>query len=716
MIEDSKSAIRIDLTDFKLHLRIKRFQLTLHFNSPSRRFYLSVIALVVNEMKKSGKIKSIALQEHINLLALLNESIGCAAGSSIKENLIPRIYRKWKYALPNLEEASLFRVLGRSKEEGDGAIRKVYSFTDTEKDAWANLFDYIGSEENVRLKLAMDKIGVSLDETLIIFGDSANEDAWDQFISSLKTVGSIDRMEYSLPSRPSIAVLPFVNMSEDQDQEFFADGLTEEITTSLSKIRQLVVIARHSAFTYKGKSVKVGQIAEELGVQYVLEGSVRRSGEKIRINAQLVDATKGYHVWAERYDGTMRDVFSVQDQITEKIVSALAVELTGSEKELMSQKGTENVAAYDAFLRGYGHYLRYTAEDSAKAVASFKKALELDPNFGRAFAGLAAIYYSATWKLRLLKGLGVSWHEARAHSLQYLQKATKGPIYYSTTATRYLFRRQYEEAISELKLGLALDPNDPDCLYGMGSVLNFAGRPTDGLEFIKGAIRLDPHNASRYLVELGRGYFCMGELEEAVSLVEKCLRLNTEMITGIDLAAYYALLARDQEARAVAERIKNEKIDSPGAFDLLKYMNSMPFKDPAVAERYAKGLLKAGLPPGDVPGGYFPSFKENQLSGEEITRIFFGSKVTGYYPRQFSQKYKKSGEVTYEETSAIGGSISVVGKWRIEGDTICWQYPKRFGGVEYCATVFRHPGGTYDGKNEYFWCSDFGHSAFSVLG
>ena len=164
-------------------------QLTLHFNSPSRSFYLSVIALVVNEMKKSGKIRSIPLQEHLDLLALLNETIGGAAGSSEKENLLHRIYTKWKDALPNLEEAPLFKVLGKKKkEEGDGAIGKVYSFTDAEKDGWANLFEYMGSDENVRLKFAIDKIGVGLDETSIIFEDSRNGDAWDQFVSSLKNV------------------------------------------------------------------------------------------------------------------------------------------------------------------------------------------------------------------------------------------------------------------------------------------------------------------------------------------------------------------------------------------------------------------------------------------------------------------------------------------------------------------------------------------------
>jgi len=186
-MESLSRAIRIDLNDFKLHLHFPdKTQLTLHFNSPSRRFYLSVIALVVKEMKRLGKVKYISIQDHLDLLALLNESVGGAAGSSDKENLLSRIYIKWKNALPNLEEAPLFKVLGKKKEEGEGAIGKIYSFTDAQKDGWANLFDYMGSDENVRLKFAIDKIGVGLNETSIIFGDFRNGEAWDQFIASLE--------------------------------------------------------------------------------------------------------------------------------------------------------------------------------------------------------------------------------------------------------------------------------------------------------------------------------------------------------------------------------------------------------------------------------------------------------------------------------------------------------------------------------------------------
>ena len=274
-------------------------------------------------------------------------------------------------------------------------------------------------------------------------------------------VASKEKMAFPLPDKPFSAVLPFVNMSKNPDQEYFSDGMTEDLITDLSKISSLLVIARNSTFTYKGKPVKVKQVAEELGVRYVLEGSVRRAGDEIRINAQLIDAMTGLHLWAERYDGTIGKIFALQDQITQKIVSALAVKLTGSEKELVVQKGTNNAEAYDAFLRGWVHYLRLTPDDFAKAVASLKKAIELDPNYGRAYAALSVVYYDATMNKALLDGLGVSWHEARVRSIQYLQKAPKDSITHYVKSRMYVLRRQHQEAISEMERGLALDPNDP---------------------------------------------------------------------------------------------------------------------------------------------------------------------------------------------------------------------------------------------------------------
>jgi adenylate cyclase len=310
--------------------------------------------------------------------------------------------------------------------------------------------------------------------------------------------------------------------------------------------------------------------------------------------------------------------------------------------------------------------------------------------------------------------------------LQYLEKATEGPITHSVKSERYLWRRQHQEAILEAERALALDPNNPTSLYHMGIALTYAGRPKDAVEFFKRGGRLDPHNPSRYLAGLGRAHFCMGELEEAVGLYEKALRLNPEtapLAWGCCRAAFYALLGRDQEARSMFETIKKEKersgVQVPGMVNLRYVMNSAPYKDRAVAERLVEGLRKAGFPPANIRGGYFPDFKENQLTGEEIKNLLFGSAITAYifYPMKFSMKFKKNGEFTYQGPSikpTFGGPISDMGKSGIEGDTICWKYEKNFGGVEFCATVFWYPGGTYDRKDEYFWCTDIGFATFSV--
>ena len=278
MVKNAHPSIRIDLNEFKLHIDLKKgTELTLHFNSPSRMFYLSVIALVVNEMKQLGKVTSIPLERHLDLLALLNESVGGLAGSSDKKNLLTRIYRKWKDALPNLEEAPLYKVLGRKKEYDEG-IGKTYIFTEAEKDSWANLFEYKGSEENVRLKFSIDKIGASLDDVVIAYEGALDGDAWERFLSSLKgqSESAPGMVAVPLPDKPSIAVLPFVNMSEDPKQEYFSDGLTEEIITALGKVPKLFVIARNSTFTYKGKPVKVQQVSEELGVQVYSRGECEK--------------------------------------------------------------------------------------------------------------------------------------------------------------------------------------------------------------------------------------------------------------------------------------------------------------------------------------------------------------------------------------------------------------------------------------------------------
>jgi TolB-like protein/class 3 adenylate cyclase len=543
-----------------------------------------------------------------------------------------------------------------------------------------------------------------------------------------REVASKEKMAFPLPDKPSIAVLPFVNMSEDPKQEYFSDGMTEDLITDLSKISGLMVIARNSTFTYKGKPVKVKQVAEELGVRYVLEGSVRRAGDEVRINAQLIDAMTGHHLWAERYDGKMEKIFLLQDKITQKIVSALEVKLTGGEKEQLGQKGTDNIAAYNARLEGWDHFLRYTPDSSSKAAAFFKKAIELDPNYWQAYAALAQVYYQATLFTPLLSGLKMSWIEARLRLRENTQMAMKKPTSdaYNISSLLYLSRRQHKEAISELERGLALDPNNPGCNFNMGRVLYLGGRPKEGIEYLNKKMRLDPRNPYVYLVALSWAHFCMGEIAEAATLMEQALRLNPEA-AGPSLAAFYALLGRDQDARATLQMRRKKSGVAP---DVSIPMFGMPFRDRAIVDRYAEGLLKAGLAPARISGGYFPAFKENQLTGEEIKSLLLGSRITGIDQdgQQWWIDRKKNGEFTWRgpalkdpytqkiiSAPTPAGPNSDRGKSRIEGDTICHQFEKLYWGLEFCGTVFKNPKGTNESKDEYFFCNDIGFTPFSLV-
>jgi TolB-like protein len=332
-------------------------------------------------------------------------------------------------------------------------------------------------------------------------------------------------MAFPLPEKPSIAVLPFVNLSDDPKQEYFADGMTDDLITDLSKISGLFVIARNSTFTYKGKPVKIRQVAEELGVRYVLEGSVRRAADRVRINTQLIDAMSGGHLWAERYDGQIGDIFALQDKITRKIVAALAVKLNPGEQEFVVRKETKNILAYDAFLKGWEHYRRFTPDDFAKAYSHFKKALDLDPDYGRAHAALAQTYWRGLelgWRWQM--GLGVGWSEGRVMSRKHLQTAMN----YSTSLAH-----QVASAMT--------------------------GRPEEAVEFAKTAMRLDPHYAAPNLFLLGLAHFSMGKLEEAVTLFERALAHNPDL-RGLSapLAAAYAHLGRDKEAQLALVNYRNE--------------------------------------------------------------------------------------------------------------------------------------------------------------
>jgi len=395
------------------------------------------------------------------------------------------------------------------------------------------------------------------------------------------------------PEKVSIAVLPFDNMSGDPEQEYFSDGITEDLITDLSKISEMFVVARNATFTYKGKATLPQQIAEELSVRHVLEGSVRKAGIRLRITAQLIDASSGGHIWAERYDRVLTDIFALQDEITEKIVSALKVKLTKGEERQVANRYTQNLGAYDHFLRGRAYQARTTKETNTQAQEMFEKAIELDQNFAGAYAQLSYSHFRE-WLYQWSDDPG-----ALDRALEAAQKAVdlddSLPLAQMYLGWAHSFKRQHQEAITEAKRAIELDPNFAEGHAYLGMIMSVAGRPEEGVKMLKKAMHLDPHYPPIYLFFLGFGRYAMGQYEEAIAESKRALtRSPDHFSTHRTLAIIFSELGREEEAQAeVAEMLRI----SPNATlrDQIERM-PVPFRDDATLERYMDWLRKAGLP------------------------------------------------------------------------------------------------------------------------
>jgi adenylate cyclase len=417
---------------------------------------------------------------------------------------------------------------------------------------------------------------------------------WYLYLEQSKRVepASVEKMAYSLPDKPSIAVLPFTNMSADPEQEHFSDGISEEIITALSSVPELFVIARNSTFAYKGKSVKVQQVSEELGVQYVLEGSVRKSGEKVRITAQLIDALKGHQLWAESYDRDLEDIFAIQDNITLEIMRAMQVKLLGREQYLHWQKhgGTKNLEAYQKTI-GWTDKVG-TKEGVAQFRQSCEEAIALDPEFALAYA-----YVGWTHFIEARYGWSANPAESIRIGFEYGQKAVAldetldyGHI---VLASIYLAKRQFEKAIAEGERAVTLNPNGADAYSFLAGVVGCSGRWDEGIVYGEKAVRLNPFPPVYYYWLLGRPYFMTGQYEKAIATFKKALKIDPNyFVAHIFLAACYSSLDRQAEAAAAVEKV----LQINPKFSLKSYEKKLPFKNKADIELKVAALRKAGLP------------------------------------------------------------------------------------------------------------------------
>jgi TolB-like protein/class 3 adenylate cyclase/Flp pilus assembly protein TadD/rhodanese-related sulfurtransferase len=416
---------------------------------------------------------------------------------------------------------------------------------------------------------------------------------------------SVEKMALPLPEKPSIAVLPFDNLSADPEQAYFADGMTDDLITGLSKISSLFVISRNSTFTYKGKPVKVRQVAEELGVRYVLEGSVRRAGDEVRINAQLIDALSGFHLWAEKYDGALTDIFALQDRVVGQIVTALSINLTSAESAQKGQAETKIPQAYDAFLQGWDYYRRWTPEDFAKAIPFFEKAIELDPNYSRAYAGLAGVYW-AVYELEWDVHLGLEY-QTLDRAKRYLAKALEQPTSdaYEVSAYMLLSQGRNDEALAEINRAIALAPNAADHYNMRAWILIALGRAEEAERDARLAVRLDPTFNDNLRI-LGRALFHQERNEEAAEILERAVsRQPGYEYTYEALAAVYGHLGRIEDGKAAVEKYNEIVAKTSGNSLTLQQVETFWGGgwydiDKTYLQQMVEGLRKAGVPEGAV--------------------------------------------------------------------------------------------------------------------
>ena len=459
------------------------------------------------------------------------------------------------------------RIEGVAEPGGVCISRNTY---DHIKDKLDLGFEYLGEHEvkNIKEPVKVYKVLLNSDHATSLFNE-----------------------QLELPDKPSIAVLPFVNMSDDPEQEYFSDGITEDLITDLSKVSELFVIARNSTFAYKNKSVNVQKIGKELRVHFILEGSVRKAGDRVRINAQLIDVYSGGHLWAERYDRDLIDIFDIQDEVTSKIVAELTINLTKSEKKQLIHRSTENLNAYDCVLRGMLSYWRYTKEDHSQAQILFQSAIDLDNNYAEAYSWLG---------LTVLHSWTQGWNQIPETLESAYQLANKAlalndslPEAHRLLGDIYLYQKEHEKAALELKTAISLNPNYSDSLAGLADIYNWAGNPKDAIPLMKRAIRLNPHHIAWYPYILGVSYVFLEENEKAVEVLERGLVRHPDFL-GIHLAlgGLYAEMDRREDAKIEIEEVLRL---SPG-FSIQVFKEMIPLNDPDARERLINAVRKAGLP------------------------------------------------------------------------------------------------------------------------
>ena len=509
-----------------------------------------------------------------------------------------------------------------------------------------------------------------------------------------------------LADKPSLAVLPFTNLGNDTERAYFADGLTEDLITDLSKVSGLLVIARNSAFAYKGQAVDIRQIAVELGVRYVLEGSVRYAGDKVRINTQLIDPKDGHHLWAERYDRDYSDIFQVQDDVIGHIVEALAVRLTATEQEQLARIPTVNLEAYDYYLR---------AEQDANggvltlpsAFAHYEKAIALDPEFADAYAGYAwAAVYTLWIGYDMVLAQPVARkqaYEAASHALALDPNAARA---YSVLSMLQLFDHEHDQALQSGRKAVDLAPGSADAHLKLGVILAYSGQVDAALAALETALRLNPRPSPSALFDAGFIRFTAGFYQQALAPLDQAHAAMPGIYSPLlYLAATYAQLDRLDRAKATIDRFLKLYVHYSVATERLDnyYRRAEEFA------HFLDALRKAGLP--EWPYGYQGS-SEDRLDSGAIKALVFGHTWIGQVNESlpFIQQVDTDGTVAYRSERSF-----IIGAATVEKDQLCLRFEADFQGRKNCGYVYHNPEGTVGKQNEYVYVNARSLMYFSVM-
>ena len=448
-----------------------------------------------------------------------------------------------------------------------------------------------------RINAARRAVGDSGDEQRLIRTVARKGLRFVGDVQSSEALGSLDAAELPppalpLPDRPAIAVLPFVNMSGEPDQEYFSDGISEDIITALSKLRWFFVIARNSSFIYKGKAVHMKQVAEELGVRYVVEGSVRKGGDRVRITAQLNDVSTGSHLWAERYDRDLADVFAVQDEITENIVAAIEPQLYAAENFRAQRKPPDSLDAWDLVMRALSHYWRVTRQDNVVAQALLEKAIAIDPNYGQAL-GVLATSYMFTAHMGWMD-MAAAMPIAERAALAAIHADSEDPWAHHALGHVYLFARRFEDSLAEFELALRLNPNFGLAQGFYGLSLSYSGRWQEAEEAARRALRLSPRDpySAVYSGIVAYARFLARDYEGAMRLSRESLRQRGDFVGAHRvLTAAAGMAGQDDVASAALQECRRAQPNISRAW----IAEHMPIRQDDDRAHYLEGFRRAGL-------------------------------------------------------------------------------------------------------------------------